>query len=170
MWIYNDREINSHEDLEPLCTNIVYMIKYKTGQMYIGKRTVRSMSTLPALKTKRREDSTLITRHILRDEDGNIITSKVGRREARKRGLTAKAERYEKVLTDKPFMDYCGSHECDLEIDYKEILHQCTNKLTATYLEEYLLFALRVLFTDRYLNENIGGRYFDNALEGIIKC
>ena len=81
-----ENKIKGHDDLDPLCTNIVYCIYYTNGQMYIGKRTVRSISVLPVLKTKARDNSVKITRHILRDENGNILTSKGARKEARAMG------------------------------------------------------------------------------------
>jgi len=170
MWIYKDKEIKSHSDLHKDCTDIVYIIMYTSENLYIGKKTVRSTSLLPKLKTKVREGARTITRHILRDEQGNIITSKADRKKARARGLKAKAELYEEVITDKPFIDYKGSHKEaeDLEIVKKEIIYQCSNKKTATYLEAMLLFSEDVLFSDIFLNENILGSFYDNSLDGLI--
>ena len=87
------------------------------------------MSVLPVLKTRTRDDGNLITRHILRGDDGKIITSKAARKAARLAGVKAKAELFEEVFTDKPFMKYEGScKETDgLVIASKEILYgQCT--------------------------------------------
>ena len=170
MWLFEDKEIKSHNDLHKNCTDIVYIITYTNGQRYIGKKVVRSTSILPKLKTKAREGARTITRHILRDEQGNIITSKADRKKARARGLKAKAEEYEEVITNKPFLNYKGSSELtkDLEISAKEIMYQCSNKKTATYLEAMLLFSEDVLFSDLYLNENILGSFYDNSLDGLI--
>lgn len=43
MWLYKGEEILSHADLLPGCTDFVYQIEYATGQLYIGKKTVRSI-------------------------------------------------------------------------------------------------------------------------------
>jgi hypothetical protein len=170
LWYHKDTQIKSHKDLHPECTDIVYLITYTSGHQYIGKKTVRSISTLPVLKTKARDGSELICRHILRDGDGKIITSKKGRKEARAKGFKAKAEYYEKVVTDKPFLAYKGSSEFtkDYIIDTKQIIYQCSDKKSATYLETMLLFEVDALFDMTYLNANIAGTYFDNSLEGLI--
>jgi len=171
MWIYEDKEIHGHEDLDPLCTDFVYCITYTDGTLYIGKKVCRSTSILPVLKTKVREDSNIITRHILRDEDGKIITSKLARKQARARGLKAKAELYEEVFTDKPFVKYEGSCKevGDRVICRKDIIYQCSNKKTSTYLEAMLLFNENALFDDQYLNSNILGSLYDNSLDGLIE-
>jgi len=171
MWIYEDKEIHSHDDLDPLCSDIVYCITYTDGSLYIGKKTVRSHSVLPTRKTKGRLNARLITRHVLRDEDGKIITSKAARKAARARGLKAKAEFYEEVFTDKPFLKYEGSSaETEgYEIARKDIIYQCAGKKTATYLEAMLLFNENAIFDDQYLNSNILGTMFDNSLDDLIE-
>ena len=171
MWIYEDKEIHSHEDLDPLCTDIVYCITYTDGSLYIGKKVVRSVSVLPVLKTKVREGGNVITRHILRDEEGKIITSKKARKEARARGIKAKAELFEEVFTDKPFINYEGScKETEgYEIARKDIIYQCSNKKTATYLESMLLFNENAIVDDQYLNSNILGSFFEDSLDGLIE-
>ncbi len=52
MWIYKGKEIHSHEDLLPGCTDFVYLITYTNGQMYIGKKTVRSIRRLKPTKAQ----------------------------------------------------------------------------------------------------------------------
>ncbi len=170
-WYYEDEEINGHSDLDPMCTDIVYCITYTDGSLYIGKKTIRSMSVLPVLKTKTRDDGNIITRHILRDEEGKIIVGKAARKTARARGLKAKAELYEEVVTDKPFMGYEGSSK-ETEgyvIARKDIIYQCAGKKTATYLEAMLLFNENAIFDDQYLNSNILGTMFDNSLDDLIE-
>ena len=54
MWIFDDKEIHSHDDLHPECTDFVYLITYTNGQMYLGKKTVRSKRKRPPLKGKKR--------------------------------------------------------------------------------------------------------------------
>ena len=170
-WTYEGKEVKSHDDLDPLCTDIVYCIYYTNGQMYFGKKTVRSKSTLPARKRKPRENAVQITKHVLRNEYGMILTTVKARKEARARGLKAKAEPYEEVITNKPFLDYVGSSKETegLEIAAKEIIYQCSTKQTATYLEAMLLFDVNALIDPIYVNSNILGSFFDNALEGLIE-
>ena len=75
-----------------------------------------------------------------------------------------------KELVISNFIDYEGSSELTKNevIVSKEILYQCNNKRTSTYLETALLFHYDVLFDDNFLNQNIGGVYYDNALDGVI--
>lgn len=40
-WIYRERKIESHDDLLPECTDIVYLITYTDGRKYLGKVDVR---------------------------------------------------------------------------------------------------------------------------------
>ena len=52
MWIYKGKEIHSHDDLLPECTDFVYEIRYTNGQRYIGKKTVRSIRRLKPTKAQ----------------------------------------------------------------------------------------------------------------------
>ena len=54
MWIYENEEINSHHDLMPECTDIVYQIWYTNGKTYIGKKAVRAIRKKPPLAGKKR--------------------------------------------------------------------------------------------------------------------
>ena len=78
---------------------------------------------------------------------------------------------YEEVFTDKPFVKYEGSCKevGDRVICRKDIIYQCSNKKTATYLEAMLLFNENALFDDQYLNSNILGSLYDNSLDGLIE-
>jgi len=52
MWTYKGKEVHSHEDLLPGCTDFVYEITYTNGQMYIGKKCVRSIRRLKPTKAQ----------------------------------------------------------------------------------------------------------------------
>lgn len=52
MWLYQGKEIHCHDDLLPECTDFVYQITYTNGQMYIGKKTVRSIRRLKPTKAQ----------------------------------------------------------------------------------------------------------------------
>jgi len=170
-WTYKGKPILSHEDLPEECTDFVYELTFKSGKRYIGKKTIRSQSTLPVNKTKPRSNATIITRHILRDEEDNIITSKAKRKAAKARGLKAKAEKYEVVTTNKPFINYEGSssENKDEVLVSKEILYLSSTKKTATYIEMVLLVEANVPFSENYTNKNISGTFFDNSLDGLIE-
>ena len=136
-WTYEGKEIKSHEDLDPLCTDIVYCIYYTNGQMYFGKKRVRAMRRLKPTKAQ----------------------------------LAIRKNYVRKEIKDLPFLDYVGSSKETegLEIAAKEIIYQCSTKQTATYLEAMLLFDVNALVDPLYVNSNILGSFFDNALEGLIE-
>lgn len=52
MWLYKDKEILSHADLLPTCTDFVYIITYESGKKYIGKKSARSMRRLKPTKAQ----------------------------------------------------------------------------------------------------------------------
>ena len=171
MWLYNGKEIKSHDDLHPECTDIVYCIIYDDNTMYVGKKVIRSKSILPVLKTKKRRGSEVVKRHILRDESDKIVVGKLAKKQARNRGLTAKVEEYEEVLTDKPFLAYTGSSKETegLVIKEKHIIYQCTTKKAATYLEAMTLFDTHAIFSPEYRNLNVLGSFYDSDLDGLIE-
>jgi hypothetical protein len=88
-----------------------------------------------------------------------------------KKQLAIRKNYVRKELVDLPFLEYEGSHKVEdcPEIQIKEILYQCSNSRTGTYIEAAMLFGEGVLFDDTYLNTNILGKYFDNALDGLIE-
>jgi len=51
-WIYKNKEVSSHDDLLPECTDFVYQLTYESGKKYIGKKTVRSMRRLKPTKAQ----------------------------------------------------------------------------------------------------------------------
>lgn len=53
-WKYRGKKIESHDDLHPECTDIVYVIKFTNGKYYIGKKCVRGIRRKPPLKGKKR--------------------------------------------------------------------------------------------------------------------
>ena len=52
MWVYKEKEIHSHDDLLPECTNIVYCIYYESGKRYVGKKSVRAKRRLNPTKAQ----------------------------------------------------------------------------------------------------------------------
>ncbi len=88
-----------------------------------------------------------------------------------KKQLAIRKNYVRKELKNVAFMDYEGSSELikDEVLISKEIIHQCSSKRTATYLETGCLFEVDAIFNIQYLNKNIGGVYFDNAMDGLIR-
>lgn len=135
-WVFEDKEVKSHDDLHPDCTDFVYLITYTDGRKYIGKKRVRS----------------------------------IRRKKPTKAQLAIRKNYARKEMTNLPFVNYVGSHDIsDLVIEKKEILYQCSTAKAATYIESALLFEKDAIFIDDYINKNIGGVYFDNDLNGLIK-
>jgi hypothetical protein len=79
-------------------------------------------------------------------------------------------KRNRRIMTNLPFKNYQGSHEEAkvLVPVSKEILFQCSQRKAATYLEMELLVENEAIFLDKYLNENIGGTFFKNSLDGLL--
>lgn len=73
-------------------------------------------------------------------------------------------------IVNVPFLKYQGSTDLavGLLVERKEILYLCSNKKTATYLETALLFQTGAVFSDRYINKNISGKFYDNDLDGLL--
>ena len=131
MWTYRGKDINSHDDLDPSCTDFVYMITYDDGRKYIGKKAIRAVRRKPPLKGKKRN---------------------------------------RRIMTNLPFIKYQGSHDQAKELTAvtKEILYQCTNRKTSTYIEMALLVEFHCIFQDENINENIGGTFYRNSLDGLL--
>ncbi len=51
-WTYKDEKVLNHADLLPGCTDFVYLLTYKSGKKYIGKKTVKSYRKLKPTKAQ----------------------------------------------------------------------------------------------------------------------
>ena len=145
----------------------VYIIHFKDGTQYIGKKTARSLRSIPATK-KAKHDCERISKIIMRDEDGKVITSKDGIRKARARGVKGKIEEFDVKFVESKWQNYEGSSEFrdGREVLFKEILAWCQTTKALTYVEASILFTTGALFNPNILNANILGKFFDNVLEG----
>jgi len=52
MWEFEGKEIKSHYDLHPDCTDIVYLIIFEGDKKYLGKKCVRSLRRLKPTKAQ----------------------------------------------------------------------------------------------------------------------
>jgi hypothetical protein len=103
-------------------------------------------------------------------EDGRCYIGKKAVRSLRKKPPLKGKKRSRRVMTNHPFMKYEGSHnKIGLVVKTKEILYQCSTRKASTYLETALLFHHDAIFDPAFVNENIGGKFFDNDLNGLIK-
>lgn len=56
MWLFDNKEINTIDDLPEDCIGFIYKItNLKTDEYYIGKKNIYSHKTLPPLKGKKRK-------------------------------------------------------------------------------------------------------------------
>ena len=140
MWWYNGKKVKSHADLHEDCTDFVYVMYFtdKCGKEY---------------------------KYI-----GKKTVRSMRRIKPTKAQLAIRKNYVRKEVKDLPFVKYEGSSK-ETEgytLTAKEILHQCSTKKAATYIEAALLFEEHAIFSDEYLNKNISGRFYDNDLEGLI--
>lgn len=72
---------------------------------------------------------------------------------------------------DVSYRRYSGSHKTakGLKVVKKSILALANTKRSLTYLEVKCLMEVDAIFNSKFLNENIGGKYFDNVLDDLKK-
>jgi len=100
------------------------------------------------------------------------IGSKIVRSEVRVKTLVGmRSNAVRRVLKESNWKSYKGSSKLteDKVILNKVILYLTTSKRTMTYLEQRELFSVDAAANPSYVNENIGGKFFDNALEGLYE-
>lgn len=144
-WHYQEVEVFGLNDLPPLTTGFIYVIRYTNGTYYLGKKDIYSTKTLPALKNGcQRPDSV-----------------RIGKNKGGKRVY------FDKVTKEGNWMDYEGSSELTegLTVDIKYIVEVATSKRLLTYLEAKWLFTEDVLLDESYHNKNILGRFFKGNIE-----
>ena len=99
------------------------------------------------------------------------IGSKVVRSEIKKKPLKGmRSNAVRKVLTESKWKTYEGSSKLSKgkTIKTKVIMHLTKDKRSMTYLEQKELMAVNATVNKSYLNENIGGKFFDNCLDGVL--
>jgi len=78
-------------------------------------------------------------------------------------------KRKRKVKIESKWKTYSGSTKLSkgLVIQSREIIFYAETKRALTYLEVRELFRRDVIFNGKYLNENIGGKYFNNVFDKL---
>ena len=130
MWIYQNKEVTSIQDMPEGVFGFVYLITHTpTGKKYIGKKQLMTTRTLPPLKGERKKRKVI--------KEGNWIKYYGSQKEIK-----------ELVASSTP------------EDFHREVLRYCFTKKELTYreLEEQVLH--RVLEDDDFLNSNISGKYY----------
>lgn len=159
-WTYKGEIIT---ELPKAAHGFVYLLSYEGGYKYIGKKDAYSTIEKPAKKSGEiREGHTRVYHNILRDEDGKIIVSKAKCAAARKRGLKATREAYDKITIESKWREYESSSEevKNYKLVSKEILEFAPTQRSLTYLEVKYLFVHDAIIDPLFLNKNIIKRWF----------
>ena len=138
MWYFLDKQINEISDLPKGAFGFIYQTTHiPTGKKYIGKKS---------LMYNRKKK----------------LTKKELLEYAGKKGRTPTHIRVQK---ESDWKTYYGSHsfikESNKEDLERKILQLAFNKKELTYLECKWQFVLEVLETNKYLNDNILGKFYD---------
>ena len=136
-WNYQDKIIQEISDLPEGAFGFIYQTTHlPTNKKYIGKK-----SLIYNLKKK------------------------LGKKEKALWEGKGRPPVYKRVLKESDWKTYYGSHAFIKEAhDYdlhRKILQIAYNKKELTYLECKYQFVLEVLETNKYLNDNILGKFFD---------
>ena len=95
------------------------------------------------------------------------IGKKVVRSEQRMKPLKDMRKNARRVIEkESDWREYNGSSKLTkgLEIHSKQILYLCKDKRTATYIEARELMKVDAPINPDYVNENILGKFYDNAM------
>ena len=138
MWYFLDKQIDEISDLPKGAFGFIYQTTHiPTGKKYIGKKS---------LMYNRKKK----------------LTKKELLEYAGKKGRTPTHIRVQK---ESDWKTYYGSHsfikESNKEDLERKILQLAFNKKELTYLECKWQFVLEVLETNKYLNDNILGKFYD---------
>lgn len=108
--------------------------------------------------------------YVITYSNGQKYIGKKAIRAVRRKPPLKGYKRNRRIMTDLPFNNYQGSFEGakDLKPVKKDIYFQCSSRKTSTYLEMALLVHHRAIFEERFINENIGGTFFSNSLDGLL--
>ena len=140
-WLYNKKEINDIADLPQGAFGFIYQTTHiPTGKKYIGKKSLMYN-----------------------------LKKKLGKKEKALWEGKGRPPIFKRVQKESDWKTYYGSHHLikeyvkdGFEHELKrEIIAIATDKKNLTYLECKHQFALGVLESSEYLNDNILGKFFD---------
>ena len=147
-WTYKGRIITGIEDMPKGTYGFIYETTHKsTGKKYIGKKVL----------------------YFERNKRLGKKALQALREERKSKGIGGRVPLKQKIITESDWKDYFGSHKDILELVKKgepndfvrKILYFVPNKKLLTYYECKYLFINEVLEQDdRYINDNILGKFY----------
>ena len=130
MWLYNDKEISSIEDMPENTYGFIYEVEHiPTGLKYLGKKVLYFNRTLPPLKGQKRK------RKVVKESDW--------------KSYVGSQEEVKKLLKEGKLLDF-----------KRKILTFVPTKKLLTYYETKYLFINEVLEGDKYINSNVLGKFY----------
>lgn len=131
MWLYEDRVIESIEDMPEGTFGFIYeVVHIPTGKKYIGKKQLMMNRTLPPLKGQKRK------RKVVKEGDWKTYYGS--------------QKEIKSLLKEGSELDFS-----------RKILNFVPSKKLLTYYETKYLFERGVLENpDEYLNDNILGKFY----------
>lgn len=163
-WTYEGKVVT---ELPEDVYGFIYLLKYEGGYSYIGMKSAYSILEKPAKKSGEvREGCERVYHNIMRDENGKVLVSRKDIAAARKRGLKATREAYDRGIYESNWRDYESSSKevKNYKLISKEILEYAPTKRSLTYLEVKYLFAYDAIIDPKFLNQNIIKRWFRGKL------
>jgi hypothetical protein len=141
MWLYNNKEIKSLEDIPTGTYGFIYVVTHvSTGKKYLGKKSLFHQ-----------------------------LNKKLGKKELAQLPVTRGRTKTTKlIIKESDWQTYYGSEEFikqqikegKQEEFTREIIHFVTNKKQLTYFECKYQFLHNVLESEEWLNNNILGKFY----------
>lgn len=144
MWLYEDIEISSIEQIPEGAVGYVYLItNNNTGKIYVGKKQLSSNRKVKLTKKEK-----------LLDEN--------------------KRKKFKRVVKESDWKDYWGSNvELKLDVKThgsgqftRQILCFCFSKMDLSYYELFFQLKYDVLFSNSY-NGNILGKFYKGKINKL---
>ena len=141
MWLYKEKVIETIEDFGPDAFGFIYITTHKlSGISYIGKKSLYHTSN-----------------------------KKLGKKELAEIPVTRGKRPSKKIVVkESDWKTYYGSNTEVKSLPKDElkryVLMLCRNKKELTYWETKCLFQYNVLEDDRYMNDNILGKFYRKDL------
>ena len=145
----------------------IYLLSYKDDFKYIGMKNAFAILEKPAKKSgETRENCERVYHNVIRNTEGKVVVSRKDRLLARKAGLKATREAYDRGVYESDWQNYESSSKevSKYELVSKEILEFAPTKRSLTYLEAKYLFKYDAIIDPKFLNANILKKFFRGKL------
>ena len=152
IWKYKDKSIANLDDLAQVAGHsidklfgIIYGIEFEGNKFYIGKKDLWFQRELKPLQNGEKRN-------------GHVAFIN--------RIVDHKKTKMELVKVESDWLTYTGSciDTHGLKPIRKKILEVCLSRRQLTYRKNFWLFRFDVLENDKFLNSNIGGKFFRGNL------